>query len=271
MKNGHRASKTPRLNPRAWRELFNAVYEVNRALDHADFGTAVVAAMARLVEADAGTFHAVNRDTGQSMLRMIPEDVFTPDEVAYYFSHPEEMPLVAYYKKTGATHARRMSDVIDIHSLTKTRYYENCLQRSGLRYFLTLPLQVDDSTVAGLAFNRRKRDFTLRDRALLDAFGPHVILAWGRHGDPWKVDSPIEDPARCGWLPFGLTPRESEILLWMTEGKQNREIAVILGISLATVQKHVVHILEKLDVENRHAATVHALRCILSPSEQIPS
>jgi len=69
--------------------------------------------MARLVESDAGTFHAVNRDTGRSMLRMIPEDAFTPEEVAYYFAHPEEMPLVAYYKKTGATHAQQIVTTTD--------------------------------------------------------------------------------------------------------------------------------------------------------------
>jgi len=46
----------------------------------------------------------------------------------------------------------------------------------------------------------------------------------------------------------------------MVEGKQNREIASILGISLATVQKHVAQIVRKLHAENRHAATVMALR-----------
>ena len=46
----------------------------------------------------------------------------------------------------------------------------------------------------------------------------------------------------------------------MTEGKQNREIATILGRSLQTVQEHVGNLLRKLDQENRHAATVFALR-----------
>ena len=59
---------------------------------------------------------------------------------------------------------------------------------------------------------------------------------------------------------FGLTPREADVLFWMTEGKQNREIATILGRSLQTVQEHVGNLLRKLDQENRHAATVFALR-----------
>lgn len=52
----------------------------------------------------------------------------------------------------------------------------------------------------------------------------------------------------------GLSPREGEILSWIIEGKRNSEIAVILAISLRTVEKHVEHILEKLGVETRGAA-----------------
>ncbi len=61
---------------------------------------------------------------------------------------------------------------------------------------------------------------------------------------------------------LGLAPRESEVLFWMTEGKQNREIATILGIALGTVQKYVAAILVKLGQENRHSATVFALKTL---------
>ncbi len=53
---------------------------------------------------------------------------------------------------------------------------------------------------------------------------------------------------------FGLTPRESEILFWITHGKSNPEIAIILAMQLVTVKKHVQNILQKLGVENRTAA-----------------
>jgi len=36
-----------------------------------------------------------------------------------------------------------------------------------------------------------------------------------------------------------LSPREAEVLVWFSDGKRDREIATILGISLRTVQKHV--------------------------------
>jgi DNA-binding CsgD family transcriptional regulator len=54
---------------------------------------------------------------------------------------------------------------------------------------------------------------------------------------------------------LGLTPRECEVMQWLSEGKRDREIAIILGLSSRTVEKHIGHIFEKLGVETRTAAT----------------
>lgn len=58
---------------------------------------------------------------------------------------------------------------------------------------------------------------------------------------------------------LGLSGRECEVAHWLAEGKTNPEIALILGLSARTVEKHVEHILAKLDVPNR----THALRHIV--------
>lgn len=65
---------------------------------------------------------------------------------------------------------------------------------------------------------------------------------------------------------LGLTPREAEVLLWIAQGKSNPDIAIILGAAEGTVRKHVEHILEKLAVENRGAAAMHALEVLSAPS-----
>jgi DNA-binding CsgD family transcriptional regulator len=57
-----------------------------------------------------------------------------------------------------------------------------------------------------------------------------------------------------------LTPREAEVLSWISEGKTNQEIGVIVGASTGTICKHVEHILSKLHVENRTTAAVVALQ-----------
>ena len=57
-----------------------------------------------------------------------------------------------------------------------------------------------------------------------------------------------------------MTPREAEVLFWISQGKSNHDIGVILGAKTGTICKHVEHIFAKLNVENRTAAAFVALR-----------
>ena len=61
---------------------------------------------------------------------------------------------------------------------------------------------------------------------------------------------------------LALTSREAEVLLWISRGKSNRDIAEILGLSPRTVNKHLEQMFEKLGVENRASATALAVRVL---------
>ena len=248
------------INPNQWKPLFDAVYEMNTAKDHADFLTAVAVGMSRLIPAEQTVVHMLDRKTQRLVFRMLPEIRYSQEELAYYSANPGGDPLVAYFERTGDQKARRTSDVISLKDYVETPHFINCQRRLGMLHTLALPVTINADVVGALSFDRCKSNFTMRHCALLDAFAPHFLLAWQRHGDPWAMSEKVNIPARVRFQQLGLTVREADVLFWMTEGKQNREIATILGRSLATVQEHVASILKKLDQENRHAATVFAMR-----------
>ena len=88
------------------------------------------------------------------------------------------------------------------------------------------------------------------------------------------------NPARSGGPPpgkkmpagnplasLGFTPRETEVLTWMVQGKTNYEIGVMLGACTGTICKHVERILVKLNVENRTAAAAIAVAVLASAKE----
>lgn len=77
------------------------------------------------------------------------------------------------------------------------------------------------------------------------------------------VDNPRSDDA-CERLRdhFGLTGREADVMLWIANGKTNREIGQILDMSPRTVNKHLEQVFRKLGVENRTAAAAAAIRCL---------
>ncbi len=57
-----------------------------------------------------------------------------------------------------------------------------------------------------------------------------------------------------------LTEREIEVLSLATRGLSNQDIASELSVSLRTVQAHLGHIFNKLQVSSRTEAVVHALK-----------
>jgi DNA-binding CsgD family transcriptional regulator len=91
---------------------------------------------------------------------------------------------------------------------------------------------------------------------LVGAIGPNEILLRIEEAHASRDERKLQ--AR---LP--VTPRESEVLLWLARGKTNRDIAEILGLRPRTVNKHLEQAYAKLGVENRAAAvalTLGALR-----------
>ena len=74
--------------------------------------------------------------------------------------------------------------------------------------------------------------------------------------------APRRRPLRA---PFGLSPREVEVLRLVAAGRTDKEIAEALSISHRTVTTHVSHLLGKLGVSSRVEAAAWAVRSLLAP------
>lgn len=65
-------------------------------------------------------------------------------------------------------------------------------------------------------------------------------------------------PGPAALLALGLTSRQAEVVYWVAQAKSNPEIAIILGTSSRTIDKHMERIFVRLGVENRASAMVIA-------------
>ena len=75
-----------------------------------------------------------------------------------------------------------------------------------------------------------------------------------------RIEHRLADNGPRALLALGITAREAEVLYWITEGKTNPEIAIILSASPDTVKKHAANLYAKLGVPTRTSAA----RCALS-------
>jgi len=65
-----------------------------------------------------------------------------------------------------------------------------------------------------------------------------------------------------------LTPQQVRVLMMLSEGLLNKQIAYQLGVSEATVKAHVSAILQKLGVESRTQAVIAAAKIETGPGSQ---
>ena len=104
------------------------------------------------------------------------------------------------------------------------------------------------------------RGYLFKDMARKELIHAIRLVAKGQRYIPAEVGSKIAEN-----LPRpGLTAREIEVLQLVASGMRNKEIAFQLGVSEATVNAHVKHILEKLNASDRtHAVTIALKRGII--------
>ena len=88
----------------------------------------------------------------------------------------------------------------------------------------------------------------------LNALGPFHLIRLSGSSEQHNLKQLIEQ------LP--VTQREAEVLLWLSRGKSNWEIATILTIKPRTINKHLEQIFKKLSVDNRTAAAALALEAL---------
>src|SRR5205085_11784989 len=121
--------------------------------------------------------------------------------------------------------------------------YNDYYHRIRIDHAMALPIFVRDGLLVSFVLNRSRRDFSDRERALLDLLRPHLARLYRRTATLNR-----------------LTPREAEVLRWLAQGKSDAQIGAILGTSRRTVQKHLQNLYAKLGVENRTAAVMRARR-----------
>jgi CheY-like chemotaxis protein/DNA-binding CsgD family transcriptional regulator len=97
-----------------------------------------------------------------------------------------------------------------------------------------------------MPFESVKGEFHFSAKLIPCSHNDEYLLLLEKHSGHWNIDSVKHS--------LGLTSREAEILMWISRGKTNKEIGMILGGSPRTVNKHLEHIFEKLGVVTRAAA-----------------
>ena len=100
--------------------------------------------------------------------------------------------------------------------------------------------------------HKNNKDLILAWATLLEGLG--VKLSWSPNTDELYSTPALSlacEKKRDLQISEDLTPREQQVFQWILKGKSSREIAVVLGVSFRTIEKHSQRIYSKAGVHGR--------------------
>jgi DNA-binding CsgD family transcriptional regulator len=247
-----------------WRAGFELLGRVIEAGDDLDaLARAAVEALPVMVASEITTLSVCDLRSGRRQVIGVPAGAISATDRAAFDRHFREHPLVRYHADLRGPGAHRISDSLTFAQFRNSALYSDYYRRIGIDHAIALPVFVDEGTLVSFVLNRRHRDFSERERLLLDVVGVPLARLYLQAAARRRVlnrrsEAPGLKPPRAAAAPR-LTPREGEVMGWLTSGKTDREIAALLTCSPRTVQKHLERIYVKLGVETRTAAVMRLL------------
>jgi DNA-binding CsgD family transcriptional regulator len=353
------------LTEKDLRKLADSLGELYRGCGLDAFGKRALAVLPGLISCDACSYNEVNPARRQVVAQTAPDGFAFPGMVEAFHAHMAQHPLFGHYRATRDERAVKITDLLSLREFRQLPVYRNFYRLVGVDHQLAVMAPARPGVMIGLAVSRSGRDFSERDRAVLEFLRPHVIRAYAnaaavsaagldvrtlgevaaggcdavaviaadghvsylsdrardllsRYLEPaepggllpcslrrWHAAALARVPPACpapavlgsrqvprgascltltlisadahgsilltltehraktgrrapgpGDDPraLGLTQREAEVIALAAEGRTNREIACLLGISPLTVRKHLENAYPKLGVGNRTAA-----------------
>ncbi len=86
-----------------------------------------------------------------------------------------------------------------------------------------------------------------------------LVLAGGQYFPPRIAEIAMRKPDLVPAAPVRITARQKEVLQLLAAGRSNKEIAIAMGLSPATVKTHVSQIIASIGATNRAEATARAI------------
>jgi DNA-binding CsgD family transcriptional regulator len=164
----------------------------------------------------------------------------------------EQHPICQAHAR-GDFRTLKLSDFFTSRELRRTGLYHDWFAPFDVEHEVELALPAPQWHTRTFVLDRAKgrRDFSERDRLVLDLLKPHLTRLLEKAAA--RRRAPEENEATQ------LTAREREVLAWVARGKTNPQIAEALWVSPATVRKHLENVYGKLGVNTRTAAVAQFL------------
>ena len=170
-----------RLGPADLEHVLQFLGELASVEGEEPFPRELLASLRRLVPCDFLTFCELDR-VREVVLGEIEEPVYDgADPPCTYWQIRHEHPVCRQHEVDGDFRAAKLSDFMTQEQLHSTRIYTDWFRPFGTEYLMTVGLDSPLSHTKVFLFDRTGgRDFTERDRTVLDLLRPHLARRYAQ-------------------------------------------------------------------------------------------
>ena len=193
-----------RLEGRDLSDVLDIVRAVGRAKDRDTFLKSTLEGVVELVPCLVATANEIDPVAGRRTYWMEPSSFAVPDSAGEVLGElAGEHPLIRHAAETGDGSARRISDFWTPETFHASRLYRDLYQPMGVEYQMSATLPAPRPIVLGVVVNRGDRDFSDRDRDVLNLLRPHLAQIWRNVRDQERLrgmaDAVNDAAAGNGW------------------------------------------------------------------------
>lgn len=202
-----------RLTSRDLRAGLTFLRETYALRDLDAFAHHMIAGLPALVGSDYTSYNEVDVRAGRNRGIVNPPQV-EPRLQETFNRHISEHPLIAHYARTRDARAVKISDFLSRDQFHRLGLYCEFFRSLDIEYQMAFALPGPATLVVGIALNRRRPDFSERDRTLLELLRPHVGQAYQNAGAASRTERELRR------FEQGLEALDAGIVWLTTEGRR---------------------------------------------------
>ncbi len=196
------------------RGALELVHDISSVADPDEFAVTATQGLFELIRCDLSTYSEISPLQGRAVPMTFPTGAQRADTHEAFSRNIGEHPQVRYYA-AGNTSTTTMSDFFSARQFHRTRLYDELFRPVAGEYVLTTVLPLPPPIVAGWGLLRSSRDFSVRDRTLLDLLQPHLANAY-RQSLMRAALGAMDGAAEQGAMPLVVLAIDGSVL-YMTE------------------------------------------------------
>lgn len=158
------------------------------------FGARLVVLLQKLIGADIFSYDEIDAQTQRAQSLWAPSTVtMIPDGLEILARHVDDNPIVPHFKRTGDGRAMMVSDFLSQRQFRERPLYQQFYKPFRIRHHVITALSINEGATLTLACHRGRREFSERDRLLLNLARPHVMQAYRQ----FQLQEAVQQKLQC--------------------------------------------------------------------------